>query len=165
MEQQTPIYVQFYNASTRLHRISKKLPPPCKDLSHFELMCLKIIYDYSVEHPDIPGIKPSTLSHLTKVSRPAMSQHINALEAKGCIQRVASQTDRRVTYLALSARGQELIQAQYDHLMRHLQTICDQLGHEDALTLIEITNKLCDIYLKITEQEQAQSTTEKGGTP
>lgn len=159
-----PLYVQFYNASIKMHRASKKLPPPCKELSHFEFMCLKLIHEYGENNPELPGIKPSVLSEKTHVSRPAMSQHINALEGKGFIQRVASQTDRRVTYLALAPRGEELIKAQNEHLMRHLQQICDLLGHDDAIALIELTNKLTDIYLQIAEQEQSQIP-EKGGTP
>lgn len=162
-QEQMPLNIQFYNAAINMHRASKKMPPPCKELSQFEFLCIKLIHQYSEQHSDLPGIKPSMLSEKTQTSRPAMSQHINVLESKGFVERVASKTDRRVTYLTLSEKGKNLIKNQENHLMHHLQIICDMLGHDDTVTLIGLTNKLTDIYLKIAEQ--AKTTPLEGGSP
>lgn len=151
----TPLYLQFYNAMLRLKRTTRHIPPPCKGLSHFEFMCLHVIANYTGEHPELPGIKASILSEITRTSRPAISQYINLLEEKGLIRRSASQTDRRVTYLCLTDNANAFLGESEEEAMRHLRLICDQLGHDDTVKAIELVEKLSQIIQSLSEQEAA----------
>lgn len=148
----SPLYLQFYNSMLRLKRAGNRVPPPCKELSHFEFMCLNVIADYSREHPELPGIKASLLSELTRISRPAISQHINILEEKGFISRSTSKTDRRVTYLCLTESASVFLTERQTEFLQHLQLVCDLLGHDDTVKLIELTEKLSRIFISISEQ-------------
>ncbi len=152
----TPLYLQFYNAMLRLKRVTRRIPPPRKGISHFEFMCLNVISNYTSEHPELPGIKASLLSDITQTSRPAISQHINILEEKGLICRRASRSDRRVTYLCLTESAGDFLAGMEEDAMRNFRVICDQLGQEDTRKAIAIVAKVSRIILSCSAREPAQ---------
>ncbi|MDD5953063.1 MAG: MarR family transcriptional regulator [Oscillospiraceae bacterium] len=140
----------LYRSLMRLKRTGKRVPPPCKELSHFEFQCLHLIRDYTEEHPELPGLKASLLSAMTQTSRPAMSQHLNSMEEKGFLRRVTSRTDRRVTYLVITDQAAAFLAEAERVLQQHLDQICRELGRDDTARLIELFNKLT----KILETQQ-----------
>lgn len=164
MEQDnTSLSLQFYNVMLRLKRSTRRLPPPCKEVSHFEFLCLNVIADYAEEHPELPGIKASILSERTHTSRPTTSQNINLLEEKGMIRRTASQTDRRVTYLCLTDRAKAFLIDHEAGFFRHIQQVTDLLGEEDTITMVALLEKLAGIMDSMARQaEEPKPQREKG---
>lgn len=146
--------LQFYNAMLQLKRSTRRLPQPCKELSHFEFLCLNVIADYAEDHPELPGIKASILSERTHASRPTTSQNINLLEEKGMIHRTASQTDRRVTYLCLTDTAKTFLIDHETGFLRHIQQVTDLLGEEDTVTMVALLEKLSRILDSIARQAE-----------
>ena len=139
------LHLQFFRAMMNLRQAGHRLHPPCKELSHFEFMCLDVINDYQQDHSDLPSIKASELSKITQTSRPAISQHLNALEGNGYLERIASKNDRRVTYLALTEKGKEFLCKRESDFQKSLCNLCDQLGHEDTKQFIKLLDRLSEI--------------------
>ena len=147
----TPLYLQFYQAMLRMKHASRKLPSPHEGISHFDFLSLNLIRGYQENHPDLPGMKVSLLCEKMELSRSAMSQHINALEAKDFIIRTASKTDRRVTYLSLTDHAHTLLQESKEAFLMQIKAVCDMLGREDTETIIALTDKISQIYVSLSK--------------
>ena len=148
----TPLYLQFYQAMLRMKHASHKLPSPHAGISHFDFLSLNMIRNYQENHPDLPGIKVSLLCEKMEMSRSAMSQHINALEAKGFVARTSSKTDRRVTYLSLTDHACALLRESKEAFLMQIKAVCDMLGREDTETIIELTDKVSQIYVSLSKK-------------
>ncbi len=88
----------------------------------------------------------STRLHVTK---PAVSQILNALEGKGCIDRNICEDDRRKIAVTPTEKGHQYwteTRSQYDQAMA---AMLEYISAEDMEKLIELMNQLTDIYEKI----------------
>lgn len=90
------------------------------------------------------GLMVSRLSELMQVSRPTASQMVSALEEKGYIERVMSETDRRVIYICLSAKGQAVFGSRMDRYSGVLAEIIDKVGGEEIDQLISTCGRLME---------------------
>ena len=86
-------------------------------------------------------IKMSELSELFSVSKAAVSQEIDHLEALGWVQRKPSMTDKRTTYLSVTSEGQERLHIEQDRLKHHFSDFLQELGNEDSQALVRILQK------------------------
>ena len=148
----TPLYLQFYQSMLRLKHATHKLPSPHEGVSHFDFLSINLIRNYQEDHPDLPGMKISLLCEKMELSRSAMSQHINALEAKDFVVRTASKTDRRVTYLSLTDRASDLLRESKEAFLMQIKSVCDMLGREDTEMIIELTDKVSQIYVSLSKK-------------
>lgn len=104
---------------------------------------------------DVPGGKISDLSTATEMSKPAVSQMLNALEDKGLIERIMTKSDRRVVYVRLTDTGRERLAASGRQMGGLIDAIVRELGPEDTKELIRLIDKLYQIFEKIkTSGEQ-----------
>src|SRR4249919_141940 len=55
------------------------------------------------------GVRSSELAHLLHIAPRSATEVVDALEAKGLVERTADPTDRRATLVSLTARGTELM--------------------------------------------------------
>ncbi|QUL56470.1 MarR family transcriptional regulator [Paenibacillus tritici] len=90
------------------------------------------------------GLMVSRLSELMQVSRPTASQMVSTLEEKGYIERIMSETDRRVIYICLSAKGQAVFGSRMDRYSDVLSEIIDKVGGEEIDQLISTCGRLLE---------------------
>lgn len=94
---------------------------------------------------------PSELANRLDVTMAAVSHHINALEAKGYIERSVSEKDRREVLIKITAEGNKKIKNIKDIYWHKMCEIVEYIGDEDSAKLIEIIKKI-DKFM-ITSQD------------
>ena len=89
-----------------------------------------------------PGIKISVLSERMHMSKPAVSQMLNLLENKGCIERTSTKDDRRVVLVNLTPHGYDLLEEIQRKFLVVVDDIIKKFGEEDTHMLITLLNRL-----------------------
>lgn len=102
------------------------------------------------------GLTQTKLADLLEVSRPAIGQMIDRLEASGFVERRADPSDRRSWGVFLSpqshAKVEEFLQAS-----RAIETECfEAFSEKDLATLSELTNRLRDHLLVLQDNVRAE---------
>lgn len=88
------------------------------------------------------AVKISDVSDYLKLPRPGVTRTINEMVEKGYLKKNMSDEDKRVTYINITERGQQLSQ-KYD--TDYYSRLCPYLEHisdEDADCMIETIEKL-----------------------
>ena len=92
-----------------------------------------------------PGITVTQLAHRLSISNPAASKMLRGLEEKGYIRRLPDPEDRRITYIALSPEGSQIL----DRARRQADQLADNLvsrmGKEEMEELFRLCRKLADL--------------------
>lgn len=92
------------------------------------------------------------LADLLGVTRSAISQMVNRLEANGMVQRVADNVDRKIAYIEMT----ELAEARYEEVRRALYSFTgkcvDRFGEEK----FDQVCALLDEFITIVEDEKKQ---------
>lgn len=91
-----------------------------------------------------PGLMVSKLSELLQVSRPTASQMVSTLEEKGYIERVMSETDRRVIYICLTDKGQAVFGCRMDRYADAITEVIEKVGREEIDQLISTCGRLVE---------------------
>ncbi len=76
----------------------------------------------------------------------AISQFVESIEQQGFLERHASQEDRRVQYLQLSAEGEALIHRFEQHRTRMMQTIIRDLTDEELEVWLRVQQKMIAFF-------------------
>ena len=103
------------------------------------------IQELSKKSDNEEGIKPSKLSSICEMSKPAVSQMLNSLDKKRYIERKITKEDRRMVYISLTQKGREKLKDATERFIGGFDKIICELGSEDTETLIKLLNKLCYI--------------------
>ncbi|WNS46721.1 MarR family transcriptional regulator [Paenibacillus sp. MMS20-IR301] len=96
------------------------------------------------EEGPYPGLMVSKLSELMQVSRPTASQMVGTLEDKGFIERVMSETDRRVIYICLTDSGKAAFGSRMELYSDVLAEIIEKVGREEIDQLIATCGRLME---------------------
>ena len=133
---------------------------------------MRKVFFYSKFHIDIPrgelstleaiktllddGMKATTsaLSDLLSISKPAVSQAINTLEKKGWVRRDIDKNDKRVYCLSLTPEGEEKIMEIKQKSTSTVTQILTELGENDAMEFLRLSNKLKNIIKNMIEKDQ-----------
>lgn len=144
----------------------KRLTTPTKwnaSIPHGEFLMLLVINVMKKKErarPDateFPGVMVSQLSELLQISRPTASQAVSSLEEKGYVERLMSETDRRVVYISLTEQGQSVFAQQMERYSSVLNEIVDKVGREAVDQLIATCARLRtvmdEVRLRLAEDE------------
>ncbi|MGZ9585724.1 MarR family winged helix-turn-helix transcriptional regulator [Paenibacillus marinisediminis] len=126
-----------------------------------EMMVLFAIQEQANEEE--PAMRVSDISSLLRVTSPTVSQLINALEAKGLVERISDSHDRRAVRVGLTDAGKQLTAVSKQRAREHTQGLIDYLGEEDAQKLAELLNKLFDYHSSMREQFQGEEDVKECG--
>lgn len=99
----------------------------------------------TIEHLCQKNNHKVTVSNLAKVmkqSAPGISQKVSMLEQMGYVRRTVDKTDRRVAYIALTAKGNEAAQGPLREFLGRLQKALECLGVEKTTQLLELMKQL-----------------------
>lgn len=114
-------------------------PHQMPGLSQGEFYMLKAISELK----DTDGnINMSSITNKLAISNPAVSQMVSGLEEKELVKRTVCKTDRRVVFVTLTKRGEDILNhaaCMFDSVM---DTVVAKLGKEDSEQLITLINKL-----------------------
>lgn len=132
----------------RKHGFPKKSEMPVRPSEMMMLHSILRCLSKEQENNSAPvGVTISELSDFTDQTPSSVSQIIKALEEKGLVQRMISPADRRLVYVNLSERGNDMMCETMRVFSDRIEKIIDALGEEDAdqlITLLEKLSKLLD---------------------
>ena len=98
-------------------------------------------------------IKAAELSEQLERPRPAITRILNDLEARGLITRSIDPKDRRSVRIDLTAAGAAELNQANDTILRVANRIVAALGEPDTERLIQLLNRLAQVYTEILGEE------------
>lgn len=130
------------------------------DLSQGEYLVLRNIWlsNNGMSSYGIQGyIKAADLSDILELSRPSITRILNDLEQRGLITRNIDSKDRRSVRIELTEAGIEAIEKANRRILSIAERLVISLGDSDTDKLIELINKLTEIYKEIIESNGGRS--------
>ncbi|HHY09887.1 MAG TPA: MarR family transcriptional regulator [Firmicutes bacterium] len=121
----------------RYRRWFRNRPLPIR---HNEMMLLMFLSHHSKR--GCGGIQPSELGNILRLTRPTITSLVNSLEDKDYVERIHDETDRRVVFVHLTAKGRELVEENRQEFVKTLSELIDYLGKDDARELIRLMGKV-----------------------
>lgn len=94
---------------------------------------------------DNPGIDATRLSALIAFDRSTLGNVLERMEGKGYIQRVAHAEDRRIKLLALSDKGEAVLDGVETRVLKAQERILAPLAPEDRETFMRMLSQLVEI--------------------
>ena len=91
---------------------------------------------------DGPGIQPSELGEMLRLTRPAVTTLVNSLEEHHLVERINDDEDRRVVFVRPTEQGLALVKQVKAGFAQHVAEIMDYLGPEDGQELVRITRRV-----------------------
>ena len=129
-----------------------------ENLSRVDFSVMDTIYRYREEHPDIPGIYASEIAERFRISRPAVSRHLQCLEDRGWIYRTVDPRSRRSVFIALTNSGSEVLLRQYERGKAFHDNVFHRMGDGQMQMLLDGMRRLTEAM----EQEVERMKQEKG---
>ncbi len=105
---------------------------------------------------EVDPIKGVTISHISRqlnIAMPTVSQTIRILEEKELVQRLTDGRDRRRVYVALTQRGEKLLEQMARQMASMMDEVMERLGGENVEQLTRLIDKLYDIMEDIRQQK------------
>ncbi|WP_171056212.1 MarR family winged helix-turn-helix transcriptional regulator [Paenibacillus sinopodophylli] len=99
----------------------------------------------SVKQSNDKGTSGTTVTELSKilqVTSPTVTQMLNSLIAAECVIRTVDKTDRRITGITLTEKGNLLATKAIDRFKSIFKGIIDELGKEQSDQLILMLNQV-----------------------
>ncbi|WP_300361853.1 MarR family transcriptional regulator [Fusobacterium sp.] len=93
--------------------------------------------------------KKLSMKELTKKlgrDKSTVTSLINKLEAEGYIEKTLSDSDKRMTYIELKEKSQEIIDTIFEISEIFHEKVVEMIGEEDTETLYKINKKLLDSW-------------------
>lgn len=134
------------------------LAPMMDGMPHGAFFMLYRIHEYLLEHEgeiETPGVKVSMLSLRGHISMPAVSQMLNNLENRQLIERQMTKNDRRVVYVNLTQKGNQVLDSTLGGFLTSLDEIVEKLGETDTDQLIELLGRF---YAILKERKNNENT-------
>ena len=91
---------------------------------------------------DSPGIQPSELGEMLKLTRPTVTTLVNSLEEHNLVERMNDDEDRRVVFVRPTEQGLALVHQAKQEFAKSVEEIMDYLGPEDGQELVRITRRV-----------------------
>jgi len=97
-------------------------------------------------------IKAADLSDMLELSRPSITRILNDLERRGFITRNIDKKDRRSINIELTEAGIEALEKANRRILGIAERLVVSLGDSDTDKLIELIDKLTEIYKEMPEE-------------
>lgn len=130
-------------------------------MPHSEYGVLQII-DCKGDKED--GLTITAISEAIQISKPAVSQIINAMEDKEMVERVTTKKDRRIVYVRLTSKGKDALKSARKIASQRLGLVLDQMGEVDAHEFLRLLDRFATITGELTlakEQQAAKGNVEE----
>ncbi|MBI3802923.1 MAG: MarR family transcriptional regulator [Nitrospirae bacterium] len=132
-----------------------------KDQPHIRSLGLTLSqFDVIATLGDTKGLTCKQLSEKTLVTKGTLTGVLDRLEAKGLVERVPSQEDRRVTIIRLTSKGEKKFREAFPNHICYLKPYFERaLSTAEMKTLRELLLRLKESF----ERDEMKSTTKKEG--
>jgi MarR family transcriptional regulator, lower aerobic nicotinate degradation pathway regulator len=97
-----------------------------------------------------PGVDATRLSAIIAFDRSTIGDVLERLEAKGCIERRASPSDRRIKLLYLAPEGAALLRQVMPAVKRVQERLLAPLGPRDRAAMVRLLGELAELHNEVT---------------
>ncbi len=114
------------------------------------LLCLHQLTNES-DH----GVNISDISKRLSVTSPTVTQMIKNVIAAGLVERFNDSTDKRITLLRLTSKGEVVVQKATERYQFLFSGLIEKLGEEQSRTLIMLLNEVYNHFYEVSSNEWA----------
>lgn len=100
------------------------------------------------------GMKVSDATAILRVSKPSVTQQINALEEKKLIIRSQDPVDKRAAYIQLTGQGKEVVAEIISTFHKNFEDMKLFLGKDEMEKLISLLDRLTEYLNKKAENKE-----------
>ena len=93
-------------------------------------------------------VKVSDISDTLKLPRPGVTRTVKEMEKKGYLTKYASEEDGRITYVAITEKGEELWDKYDKNYYSRLLKYMDHISEEEADCMIQTIEKFYEVMSK-----------------
>lgn len=122
---------------------------PYEQLGFSEMTLLTYVYEHMSHDTHISLIQMKDIAAALGISRPALTQTVNRLEAKQLLRRIPDDT-KRATYLKLSKNGERIFLSERERFSQEVNLIINTLGKEKCEDFIQMLNTILNILEKFS---------------
>lgn len=95
------------------------------------------------------GVKVSDISEQLETSKPDVSKKIRLLEQKELVKRCENKQDKRVTYIEITDKGNDILLANWRKAEEFLTNVLKRMGEADMMEFM----RLCERMREAMEEE------------
>lgn len=125
-----------------------------RNLSKREYEMLSVIWQFMQDNDKKQGMYVSALAKKLRVSSPAVSRMIGALESRGYIRRDVDKEDRRNTFVYLTDKGIREKKENEERMQRLMKRVMNRMGEKDMKEFVLLFNQFADIMEEELEGEK-----------
>lgn len=125
-----------------------------RNLSKREYEMLSVIWQFMQDNDKKQGMYVSVLAKKLRVSSPAVSRMIGALESRGYIGRDVDKEDRRNTFVYLTDKGIREKEENEERMQRLMKRVMNRMGEKDMKEFVLLFNQFADIMEEELEGEK-----------
>ena len=147
MEQQYDEFIKLIHAFKRTTSKAKS-----HSLAQAEFMTLIAIQHLGMSKKKKgmdEGVKVSEISEQLETSKPDVSKKIRSLEQKELVKRCESKQDKRVTYIEITEKGNEVLLTNKKEAEQFLTNVLKRMGEADMMEFM----RLCQRMREAMEEE------------
>lgn len=133
---------RMFDACYKAKRVREMLPPLPKGVMPSFIHYLDVIK--KLEATGIQ-VKISDISNVMNIPRPGVTRTVKDMESKGYLKKIASPTDKRITYITLTASGKKLSQKYDEDYFTALVPYLDNIPEEN----IDITINTIEMFYEV----------------
>ena len=152
MNSNTELMEKFFKIGRLMHQSHHKKSKHCSDSCRGQGRVLSILKRN-------PEISQKELSALLDIRSQSLGELLVRLERDGCINRVPSETDRRVLHITLTEQGMKAAGQAEENKERSAE-LFDCLSKEEKEHLVQVLNRLEDAFEKDAGMSEDMQTEE-----
>lgn len=117
---------------------------------HFNDTEVRLLVEILAAKYDGKRLISTQLAKSLGVTRSAVSQIVNRLEAEGVVKRVADDVDRKIAYIEISEEVMKIYETDLNNYFEYVGALIKKYGEEKFETLYQ----LIDEFLNLIEEER-----------
>lgn len=136
------IYEKFFGTMYQFHKLQYGALFP--DITKVDVMTLMAIAQFKCKNPE-EGYTISDLAKCMHTKSSAVSRTLKSLEDKGLIERNVNKADRRITYVDITEKGKETLEACKKTMDDFADAVITKMNERDMERLIEYLDELYQV--------------------
>lgn len=124
--------------------------------THFNNTELRMIHELIVAKYEGRRLISSQLARILGVTRSAVSQIVNRMEADGVIVRIPDEKDKKIAYVELAESTLKTYEEDIATYTRFVDGLIEEFGKEKFDTMYELFNEFVDLAAKKMKGAQAK---------
>lgn len=150
LESEYALAAGFFAEVTRMRTMWHAFHPS-PPFTRGDLALLGAVHEHSIRTS-----APLTMSELARMLRqspPAISRRAGELEEQGFLERVGDAGDRRIIYIRLTDKGNEMAHEAIRHFLGSLEKFLTGMGEEKAQTLTTLMHEFNDSVEQLAQNQ------------